>query len=365
MRRLTIALLSMCLVGIGSAAVAAPQDELVVVRSTASTDSELSELFPVSVAGQPLAVQAWSGADWLARFDSGTPDEAVAIAATESLVAAAGTTLDELEVATTSIDLSPDAVVTVSAVRIRGSRAYDFVDAAFDMLAVDIVEPWGGWNWVSNRWTALYLDTTARDAAPVVVYPAGDTVWVIDADLRRDEPIDRYTVPIVTALPPQPGPIGPIVSLTQRVEAPELGIAASFPEDWTVESLPPDPDARPAAILGGLSATGPEDARLGAAPVCGLRLFGPTEMSPRAWISRAIEGNRCYVVDETPDGLVRARIQPGDCGREWAPSQGGAEYFALGRHGDVAFLGCWSKEPPGERGTAIAESIEFLPGEEE
>ena len=98
--------------------------------------------------------------------------------------------------------------------------------------------------------------------------------------------------------------------------------------------------------------------------MCHLMLFGETELTPAAWIDAVTAGDRCYLIDETPAGLVRARVQPGDCGRDWAPSQGGIEHFALGHDDEVVYLNCFSKEPPGERGSSIADTIEFTPGEE-
>jgi hypothetical protein len=208
---------------------------------------------------------------------------------------------------------------------------------------------------------------------PCSLRSAADTIWVIEAQARGRRPITRWVEPILEALPPQSGLIGPIVPLPQRVEVPGLGVAASFPEDWTVEAVPVTAEAQAsidrsnmrfgteAEWMGAVSAIGPVDPGLHAAPAYRLEVFGQTEVTPRAWIAAATEGNRCYLIDETPAGLVRARIAPGDCGRVWAPSQGGTEHFALGRGDEVVLLNCWTKEPPGERGSAIAQTIEFLP----
>jgi hypothetical protein len=45
-------------------------------------------------------------------------------------------------------------------------------------------------------------------------------------------------------------------------------------------------------------------------------VFEQTELTPRAWISAVTESNPYYLIDETLAGLVRARIRPGDGGRE-------------------------------------------------
>jgi hypothetical protein len=237
-RRLVIVFIACGLIWASSAGVAARQDGLSVIPSAASTDSELAGLFPVSVGGQPVPVETWSGAQWVAGLDPDIPEEAAAIAATESLLAEVGSTLDEVEVASASVDLGQDGEVTIAAVRVPGSRAYDFIDAAVGALMPHAAEPAVGWGWAGDAWIAFYVRRDTSDDVLVIAYPADDTVWVIDAPAREDTPMAVRTEPIIEALPPQSGVIGPIVSLPQRVEAPALGIAASFPEGWAVETLP-------------------------------------------------------------------------------------------------------------------------------
>ena len=375
MRRLAIVFMVIGLAWSHTVGMAARQDGLSVVPSDVSAGGELAESFPVSVGEQPVAVAAWSGAEWVARLDPQLSEEATMITATESLIASGAASLDVVQVASASVDLGQDGEVHIAAVRVPGSRAYDLVDAAVRALRPPATEPSVGWGWAGDRWIAFHVDRADPDAGPRVAYPAGDTVWIIDAPAGDDSLPAAYVDPIVEALPPQPGPIGPIVALSQHVEAPALGIAASFPEDWTVEILPTS--AEDQAVIdrstarygidaewkGSLEAVGPVDPGLREAPRCHLMVFGETASTPSAWIDAVTEGNRCYLIDETPAGLVRARIRPGDCGREWAPSQGGIEHFALGRGDETVYLNCFSKEPPGERGSAIAQSIEFLPAE--
>jgi UDP-N-acetylmuramyl pentapeptide phosphotransferase/UDP-N-acetylglucosamine-1-phosphate transferase len=89
-RWLVIAFTVIGLVWANSVGATAGQDGLAVVPSEASTGSELAGLFPLSVGGQPVAVETWSRPEWLAPLDPGVPGDAAAIAATGSLLAAAG-----------------------------------------------------------------------------------------------------------------------------------------------------------------------------------------------------------------------------------------------------------------------------------
>jgi hypothetical protein len=116
-RRLVVVLMVIGLIWVSSAGVVARQDGLSVIPSAASTDSELAGLFPVSVGYQPVPVEIWSGAQWVAGLDPDVPDEAAAATATESLLAEVGSTLDEVEVARASVDLGQDGEVTMAGPR--------------------------------------------------------------------------------------------------------------------------------------------------------------------------------------------------------------------------------------------------------
>lgn len=251
--------------------------------------------------------------------------------------------------------------------RAPGARSYDLVDAALDALGPDIAEPTVGWDQASGRWYAFTFDQIATETMdPAVAYPAGDTVWVIQADWQDDDWWQQVEATI-QELPAQSGPIEPDISLTQRIEVPELDIAAAFPPDWTIESPPPTPDGqepgRWAERIGidapdvvALHAEGPKDPRLSGPPACSLALYGPTEQTPSE-IADPIrrEFERCSIADEPRAGMLRARTYPGDC---HGPSAGFNETFAFGSGEMVAYLTCWSKDPPVDRGPAIAESGE-------
>jgi hypothetical protein len=223
---------------------------------------------------------------------------------------------------------------------------------------------------VSGRWYASFFDLAASTRGPSVLYPAGDTVWVVRADWQQADDWRQRVEDIVAALPPQPDPVGPNVSLTQRVAVPELGIAAAFPEDWVIEILPPARSERGARRWAGklgiegpyvvaFRAQGSVGLGLSFPPTCNLALVGPTKQTPGE-LADLIRRDSApiWVEDEPRDGLLRARIYPGE---DRGSSAGFTESFALGERDMVAYLTCLSKDPPGDRGLAIAESIEFLP----
>ena len=372
-RRSIICWLVLGLVWAGTVEVAARQQTLTVVPSGATSDDDLAALFPRSIDGQPVVVEAWDGGGWIARLEADDPAEAAAMASAESLSTATGTALGAIEVAKASVELDPDVTLTIAAMRVPGSRAYEILDLAVGSLVPGLTASTVGWGWAGDAWISFHVRDEDDGRRLVIAYPTADTVWTIEARTEADVPAGELAEPIVAALPPQTGLIGPVAPPLQRVEIPELGIAVSFPQGWSVDYVPVtdetqqviDRSTRRSGIKadwkGTLRAVGPVEEGLREGPMCSLIVFEQADRSPWAWVETVTEGNRCYLVDEAPSGLVRARVQPSDCGREWAPSQGGAEHFVQGHDGDIAYLDCWSLEPPGERGSAIAASIEFLP----
>jgi len=276
-----------------------PADKSVQVPPSASSGSAIAKSFPASVGGRPVEVTTWSGPQWLTRYDPEGPDEGIALAieATEALVTAAGTTLDELTIATAVLEPSYGKGANITAVHIPGSRAFDLIDPVIDLMA-GATEPRVGWDRVSDRWVALVVDEAAPDTGagrhpetyPLALYPAGDIVWVIQVE---HGPLVEV---IVADLPPQPTLVGPVEPLTQRIDVPDLGIAVSLPKGWAIETLPETPGSAiadrfieryglgDASIVRVFHAEGPGNPRRSAPDQCDLSLFGPdssAHMSPR------------------------------------------------------------------------------------
>ena len=99
LRRALVTLTCLSLFGVGTA-VAETHPLDVVIPSETSEGDALAEQFPVAINGQPVEVRAWSGPEWLARFDAATEDGVTAIAAIESPMGAAGVELDDMTMAT-------------------------------------------------------------------------------------------------------------------------------------------------------------------------------------------------------------------------------------------------------------------------
>ncbi len=165
--------------------------------------------------------------------------------------------------------------------------------------------------------------------------------------------------PAVVAQSPSPDSVG----FGKRVEEPEMGFAATFPEGWVVETtfgearvVSPDgstvclptghrvdePIDDPAAALDQIAAMFPVFADDGPMPIIDTSEF---ELPA----GRAIRFIADYALD---DGLVEgydARY---------------ATTYILTDGRVLLFLGCWAPERPDDDWLSIAETIEFLPAEE-
>jgi len=147
---------------------------------------------------------------------------------------------------------------------------------------------------------------------------------------------------------PSPSP----TALTQRVEAPEAGIAVTFPDDWVVEVGP---------IMSGavLSAEAP------GGDTCAVMLPDHTRWSDLDDAGEFIQSVlRDFGAATTSTAL---RLPVGDAIRIDAEvaEEGFFDTTYLLTDGTTFYgLTCDASDPPDGRWLAIAESFEFLPAEE-
>jgi len=372
LRRLAVASLLLALsLGSGGTQVTGADEaparspSLEVVPSTASLDSDLAELFPISVNGRLLEVASWSGPEWVARLDPQDRDGAAAIRKTEALVASTGKTLEDLMVATALFEPSPGNYATIAAMRVPGSQALQLIDPVIDVM-VGVISPETVWRSIADRWVIVVRDAAVPGMYPVTVYPSGDTVWVMQAERQ-------FVEALLMALPPQAPLRGPVGDL-ERVEVPEFGLAVSFPTDWTIRTISEDPD------LGFLVISGPErfgpDVRMqpilhaepkgqepetGSLPdACTLVLYRPITLTPDEFMGEFYGQAEDISVESLHERLSRVRFGPGPFTSERLHGQ-----YAIGGDDAIAFLWCSAVEPPYDHWLSIAESFEFLPEDED
>ena len=166
--------------------------------------------------------------------------------------------------------------------------------------------------------------------------------------------------PAVVAQSPSPDSVG----VGKRVEVPEMGFAATFPEGWIVESQPsgeahvvsPDgsteclptgervdePIDDPAAALDQVAVIFPNFSDDGPAPI-----IETSEIELPA--GRAIR----FVLDQA---LIPNSVEEGYARY--------TTYYILINDFGLLFFLCWDPERPDDDWLSIAETIEFLPAEE-
>ena len=154
------------------------------------------------------------------------------------------------------------------------------------------------------------------------------------------------------------------VGIGNRVEVPEMGYAATFPEGWVVESQPsgqahvvsPDGDTAclptgelldgpiddPAAVLDHVAAIFPNFSDDGPAPI-----IETSEIELPAGRAIRFVLDQALIPDSVEEGYARFTT-----------------YYILINDFGLLFFLCWDPERPDDDWLSIAETIEFLPAEE-
>ena len=330
-------------------------------HSASDIASGLAASFPTDV-GWPREVETWSGPEWIARLDPVMHSDANVIRATEALVAAADATLDDLTITTVLLEPNPGNFASIAAVHIPGARALDLLDPVIPVIAAHIAEPRISWRRVGERWVARVFDDAMPGVYPVTFYPAGDTVWVFQADLSL---VER----VVAELPSQEELVGPEVPLSNRVEVPEAGMAVTFPDGWTVKTEGAD--------LGFIVVAGPErfgtDVRMqpiavaeppgqepgGLPDACTLVQYRPIALTADEFMSKLYGQAEGIGIESLGRDLSFVLLDPHNALTERTHGQ-----YAKAGDDAIALLWCWGQAPHEYLWRSIAESIEFLPAEE-
>jgi hypothetical protein len=167
-----IACLALACVLVAGPAAALAQDE----------GTDLRAMFPASVEGAALAVEVFDGAAWLGRQDPATEDGALVARRTEELVGAVGKGIGDLTVATALHQPSPGNHAAITAMRVAGAAAAELVRPAIALLLGDVSSPTLRVRAMAGRDVVRVTDAALPGSYPRTIYPAGDTVWVIEAE---------------------------------------------------------------------------------------------------------------------------------------------------------------------------------------
>lgn len=310
----------------------------------------LLEQFPTELEGVPLEPQACAGPAWLAMHDPDDPGTAVTIDRAQTLVDAAGRSIDDLTVAAATYELEPGRITTITALRIEGARAGRLADPVVALL-LGIERPDKRYRYVGQgRFPVTKVrDATIPGSDAVTMYaPVGDTLWFLTAD----EPglLER----VVEALP---GPGG-------RFHAPELGIAITFPQDWIVSALTPagTADGSEAPYMGPDAlawpiANGRAPGSRGQFESCGLNLFTSTGVAPTDAFEVVLPDHSRQAwpaPEDLGDGLLRV-TGPGSLLGE----SGYVAVYVLGSDDSIVVLRCTAQEASSDQWLSLARTIEF------
>ena len=165
--------------------------------SPAATSAVAGPAFPSTLAGAPLDVQSYDGAQWLAQFGDGTADNQAFAADTAALLESLGKGVDDLHVRSALAEPTPGSQAVILALQVDGTEARDFATSAVDLLLGDIDDPGFALRPMGSRWVLRVVDAAVPGVYPRTVYLAGDTAWIIGAD-------EAYVFELLEQLPAQP-----------------------------------------------------------------------------------------------------------------------------------------------------------------
>jgi len=138
--------------------------------------------FPVMLGGQLLTPQTYSGSDWLGQFDDGEAANTAYIAETEALLESVGASADDLTVKSALYEPAQGEAAVILALRIAGTEARDWVEAAVDLIVADVIEPGLIMRPLDTKWTLRVTDVAMPGIYPRTVYLKDDTAWIIQGD---------------------------------------------------------------------------------------------------------------------------------------------------------------------------------------
>ena len=165
--------------------------------SPGATSAVAGPAFPSTLAGAPLDVESYDGAQWLAQFQDGTTDNEAFAKDTAALLESLGKGVDDLHVRSALAEPTLGSQAVILALQVDGTEARDFATGAVDLLLGDITDPGFALRPLGSRWVLRVVDAAVPGVYPRTVYLAGDTAWIIGAD-------EEYVMELLEQLPAQP-----------------------------------------------------------------------------------------------------------------------------------------------------------------
>ncbi len=138
--------------------------------------------FPTTVAGQPLDVKRYTGAEWLAETSAVSPDDAAFASGTLAMLESVGATIDDLSVTSALAEPTPGTPAVIIGLQVEGVDARRLVAQSASLLLGDIEDPEFVLRPIGSRWVLRVVDAAIPGVYPRTVYLDGDTAWFIGAD---------------------------------------------------------------------------------------------------------------------------------------------------------------------------------------
>lgn len=134
-------------------------------------DPELVSLFPATLAGEPLEIQSFSGAEIRSFGDTD------AMAQVEAALTEAGKTFDDL-----SLAFGYNMSGGITAIRIKGMDTASVLDRLLPLLLESIEDPVQTPTEVAGKPVIKVTDAQNADAPAQYLYPRGEVIWQVTAE---------------------------------------------------------------------------------------------------------------------------------------------------------------------------------------
>ena len=157
-------------------------------------DAELAALVPTEIAGVPVDVETYSGADILAQADPTDTTNQDLLKQLQDALATKGKTMDDLSIAFATF-ATEDAFGGITAVRLKGADIGALKDDLLPLLLTDVLDPQQTPTTIAGKDVIIVTDGPIDAASPdpsadpyatgtdrAYMYPKGEVLWFVSAD---------------------------------------------------------------------------------------------------------------------------------------------------------------------------------------